>query len=186
MPKTFIRAQDLLDDSYELAHKVFLSDFKPNWLVALWRGGTPIGIAVHEYFKYLGLKTDHISIRTSSYEGKEQKEIRIYGLSYIIENATADDRLLLVDDIFDSGRSIQAVITKLSETMKRNLPLIKVATVYYKPANNKTNITPDFYIHTTTDWVVFPHEIEDMTIKEVATHKSERLADMLFEDMEKW
>ncbi len=130
MDKIFINAQDLLKDSFKLAAQIYDSGFRPHFIIGVWRGGTPVGIAVQEYLEYMDVKTDHIAIRTSSYYGinKQSKEIRVHGLHYIIENINADDELLVVDDVFDSGRSIKALIEELSEKMRRNMPeIIKIA-----------------------------------------------------------
>ena len=72
--KTFISAESLLADSYRLAAKVIMSDFRPNFIVGVWRGGTPVGIAVQELFDYYGLHCDHIAIRTSSYYGIDKAD----------------------------------------------------------------------------------------------------------------
>ena len=46
--KLYLDAQQLLEDSFELAHKVLQSGFVPTYVVAVWRGGAPMGIAVQE------------------------------------------------------------------------------------------------------------------------------------------
>ena len=46
--KIYISADDLLRDSFQLALQVIESGFRPNFIVAVWRGGTPVGIAVQE------------------------------------------------------------------------------------------------------------------------------------------
>jgi len=86
MQKTYISAQELLESSFKLAHAVYSDGFRPQFIVGIWRGGTPIGIAVQEYFEYKGVNTDHISVRTSSYYGinKQSKKIRVHGLHYLI------------------------------------------------------------------------------------------------------
>ena len=38
----------------------------------------------------------------------------------------------------------------------RKIPDIKVATPYFKPTKNKTGRKPDFYLHETDEWLVFP------------------------------
>jgi hypothetical protein len=48
---------------------------------------------------------------------------------------------------------------------------VKVATAYYKPSRNQTALTPDFFVHETEDWLVFPHEICGLTEEEIRTHK---------------
>lgn len=172
--KTYISAQDLLDDSFRLALQIMEDGFHPNYIVGIWRGGTPVGIAVQELLDFHGFPSDHIAIRTSSYDGIEDQrdEVRVHGLHYIIENVNADDSLLIVDDVFDSGRSIQAVIDRLGELSRRNTPeTIRIATVYYKPSKRKVACTPDYYIHETDEWLVFPHELKGLTREEVAKSK---------------
>lgn len=180
MDKIFISAQDLLKDSFKLAVNIYDSGFRPHFIIGVWRGGTPVGIAVQEFLEYKGIKTDHIAIRTSSYYGIDQqsKDIRVHGLHYIIENVNADESLLIVDDVFDSGRSIKAILAQLSEKTRRNMPeTIKIACPWYKPTRNITDIVPDFYIHETDKWLVFPHELEGLSVEEIIEGKPE-LADI--------
>lgn len=172
--KKFINAQDLLDDSFRLALRIIEDGFRPNYIIGVWRGGTPVGIAVQELLDHHGIPTDHIAIRTSSYEGIERQraEIRVHGLAYVIDNVNAEDSLLIVDDVFDTGRSIQAVVTKLKKDSRRNTPgIIRIATVYYKPSKRAVDFEPDYYIHETEKWLVFPHELQGLTEEEIATHK---------------
>jgi hypothetical protein len=76
--KRFITAQELLEDSFRLGRRVLESGFRPDFIVGVWRGGTPVGIAVQELLEHNGVSSDHIAIRTSSYEGIEKrgKQIR--------------------------------------------------------------------------------------------------------------
>ncbi|PHS79001.1 MAG: hypoxanthine phosphoribosyltransferase [Rhodospirillaceae bacterium] len=174
MEKVFITANQLLDDSFRLGHQILADGFKPDYIVGIWRGGAPIGIAVQELLASKGVDTDHISIRTSSYTGigQQNKEVRVHGLHYIIENANADDSLLIVDDTFDSGRSVGAVIDTIRDLSRANTPsVIKVATVYYKPTLRKVDFVPDYYIHETDKWLVFPHEIQGLSEAEIKEHK---------------
>ena len=55
MDKLFIKSEDLLSDAFKLAWKVFESGYKPNYIVGVWRGGAPIGIAVQELLSVLGI-----------------------------------------------------------------------------------------------------------------------------------
>ena len=171
--KTYIDANQLLLDSYELGLMVLESGFKPDYIVGVWRGGAPVGIAIQELLKYGGLDTDHIAIRTSHYTGIDQtnESVIVHGLHYLIENVNADDKVLIVDDVFDSGRSIQQVIWDLEKKCRRNSPTFKIATPYFKPGNNKTELTPDFYLRETDEWLVFPHELEGLSIEEVRNDK---------------
>ena len=172
--KLFISADSLLADSFELAAKVMASGYRPSFLVALWRGGAPIGIAVQEWLEHRGLRTDHITVRTSSYTGIDQtdKTVRVHAMDYLVSKVTNEDRLLLVDDVFDSGRSIEAVLDELWRRCPHNHPKeIKIATVYFKPSRNRSAHTPDWYVHATDRWLVFPHELVGLTDEEIAAHK---------------
>ena len=53
--KLYLDAQALLEDSFRLAAEIYHSGFRPTFIVAVWRGGAPIGIAVQEYFAYRGV-----------------------------------------------------------------------------------------------------------------------------------
>lgn len=174
--KVFIGAQQLLEDSFRLAAQVYDSGFRPQFIVGIWRGGAPIGIAVQEFFDYKKIETDHIAVRTSSYYGigQQSKTIKVHGLHYIIENANADDGLLIVDDVFDSGRSVVALIEKLQEQMRLNMPSdVRVATPYYKPKNKAVEMVPDYFVHESEEWLVFPHEISGLSIEEICGGKSD-------------
>lgn len=176
MSKTFITAQQLLEDSFRLAAKVYDDGFRPNFIIGIWRGGAPIGIAVQEYYDYKGVETDHIAVRTSSYYGigQQSKEIKVHGLHYLIENANAEDSLLIVDDVFDSGRSVDALIKQIKKLSRKNMPHdVRIACPWFKPANNKTEIVPDYFVHESDEWLVFPHELSGLTPDEIIEGKTD-------------
>ena len=180
MDKLFIKSEDLLSDAFKLAWKVFESGYNPNYIVGVWRGGAPIGIAVQELLSVLGVQSDHIAIRTSYYKGIDQteREVSVYGLNYVIKNVHSEDSLLIVDDVHDTGVSIDKIIFDLSTACKKNTPEIRVATPYYKPSKNKTSRVPDYYLHETDKWLVFPHELDGLTLDEIKDHKPE-ITDLL-------
>jgi uncharacterized protein len=172
--KIFISAQSLLRDSIELAMRIVRSGFRPTFLVAIWRGGTPIGIAVQEALEYHGIHVDHIAIRTSSYTGIDQrsKVVRVHAMNYLVSRLSFEDELLIIDDVFDSGHSLEAVLVDLRRRCRRNLAdKIRIATVYYKPGRNRSSLKPDYYVHTTDKWLVFPHELQGLTREEILEHK---------------
>jgi hypoxanthine phosphoribosyltransferase len=174
MDKLFISADSLLRDSIELARRIVSGGFRPTFLVAMWRGGAPIGIAVQEVLEYHEIHADHIAIRTSSYIGigQQDKTVRVHAVDYLVSRLAAEDQLLLVDDVFDSGRSLEAVLAELTRRCRRNLPQnIRIATVYYKPARNRSTLVPDYYVRETDRWLVFPHEIQGLTREEILAHK---------------
>ena len=183
--KHFIGASQLLEDSYNLAWSIFESGYRPNYIIGVWRGGSPIGIAVQELLDVLGIESDHIAIRTSYYSGlgETKDSVEVYGLSYMIKKLESEDSLLIVDDVFDTGKSIDQIITDLKAACKKNTPEIRIATPYFKPSQNKTDRKPDYYLHETDKWLVFPHELEGLTYDEIVQNKPELkgLADKIHE-----
>ena len=172
--KTWITAAQLLEDSYRLANAIDASGFVPTHIVGIWRGGAPVGIAVQELLEYRGIATDHIAIRTRSYTGIDQAAdtVRVYSLGYLVDTLAPDDRVVVVDDVFDTGRSIAAVSHELHARCGHNTPReIRIATVYWKPHRNQTALRPDWYIHQTDEWLVFPHEVCGLTEAEIRAHK---------------
>ncbi len=174
--KHYIAADALLADSFRMAAMVRDSGFAPTHLVGIWRGGAPVGIAVQEFLAYHGQSCDHIAIRTASYTGigQQDRQVRVFALGYLIDTLNPDDRLLVVDDVFDSGRSIAAFLEELGQRCRHNMPRdVRIATVYYKPLRNRTTLKPDYFVHETDDWLVFPHEINGLSIDEIRANKPE-------------
>lgn len=180
--KTFISANELLLDSFQLAANIHNAGFRPDYLVGLWRGGSAVGIAVQEGLEYFGIKTDHIGIRTSyrgqqSYSSMVDKadSIRAHGLRYLHERVCAEQSLLIVDDVYSTGSSVNAVIQQLSKKSRRNLPRdIRIASVWYRPTE-RTIRPPDYYVRKTEDWLILPYELSGLSLAELREHKAEVL-----------
>ena len=177
--KHYIEEESLLNDSFRLAVKIYESGFRPDFIVGVWRGGSTVGIYVQECLQHLGVKTDHIAIRTS-YRGMDDylqrvdspEGIRVHGLQYLFENLNHDDSLLIVDDVFSSGHNIEAVINRLEAKTKRNMPReLRIAVPWYKPGHNRTGRVPDFFLHETDDWLVLPYELTGLSEEEIRQHK---------------
>ncbi len=175
--KIYLSSEDLHNDAYKLAANILQSGFRPKVIIALWRGGTPIGIAVQEFLDHYGkTQSDHIAIRTSSYSGIENqsRQVKIHGLSYLTKNINRDDPLLIVDDVYDTGRTIEALIKELKLKCRKNTPEdIRIAVPWYKPDRNETDREPDYFIHTTNEWIKFPFSLEGLTIDEIKQHRAE-------------
>lgn len=174
MQKQYISATSLLRDSFELALQILESNFEPDLIVGVWRGGTPVGITIQEALEFAGVHSDHIAIRTASYTSiGERTRVTVYGLDYLKRHFSPNESLLLVDDVFDTGLSLQEVIHEMQVMYGENMPQVKIATPYYKPANNRTKLKPDFYLHETDKWLVFPHELVGLSDEEILENKND-------------
>ena len=173
--KYYMTAQSQLEDAFRLGVKVINSGFQPTVIIAIWRGGAPIGIAVQELLAYCRIQTDHIAIRTSSYTNAiddRATSVRVHGMNYLVKNINHDDRLLIVDDVFDTGHTIEAVISHLHEKARLNTPEdIRVAVPWYKPTRNETGRVPDYYLYETEQWLKFPHSLEGLTEAEIRDNR---------------
>lgn len=178
--RRFLDENQLIEDAFRLGVQVFESGFRPNFIVGLWRGGSAVGIYVQECLQTLGVKTDHIALRTS-YRGMDhydtmiaspEAEIRVHGTHYLLDNINQDDRLLIVDDAFGTGHSMAAVLAKLSGQLKRNMPQdTRIATLYQRRGAGQTTLKPDFCLHATEDWLVFPYEMNGLSRADIDEHK---------------
>ena len=171
MDKTVLSAQDLLEDSFSLGLRVLESGFRPTMIIAIWRGGTPVGMAMQEILSFAGRESDHIAIRTSSYVGVDERgAVAVHGLNYIIKKICHDDRVLIVDDVFDTGNTIKAVIDELARRARDNMPEdVRIAVPWFKPSRNEPDLTPDYFLHETAEWLVFPHELDALTPDELSS-----------------
>ena len=186
MIKRFLDAEEVMLDSYRLGAKIFESGFRPDFIVGLWRGGSPVGIAVQDCLEYLGVKTDHISIRTSyrglsSYESmvEQHENIRVHGTQYLLNNLESHHKLLIVDDVYSTGLNLAAVINRLEKKTRRNMPQdVRIACLWFKPEKLRVERQPDYYLHTTSDWLVLPYELDGLSQEEIHQHKP-YVADLL-------
>ena len=179
MQKRFIGEQELLEDSYRLAVQIYQSGFRPDFIVGLWRGGSTVGRYVQECLQYLGVETDHIAIRTS-YRGRDDyfrqleqgNAIRVHGLQYLFENLNADDSLLIVDDVYSTGRNARAVVERLQRKGRRNMAKnVRIAALYYRVSAANPDAAPDFFLQQTSDWLVLPYELTGINRNELEAHK---------------
>lgn len=162
-PRPLLDADEYLADCFRLARRIWEDGYRPDFLVALWRGGAPPGIAIQEYFRYRGCDLYHTAIRTQSLEGVRQGDgFDIKGLEHVIDVICAEHRLLLVDDLFDSGRTIYEVSEYIRRRARRNTPEIRVAAVYFRPLRQRFLVGPHYYLHETDVRPVFPHRLTEI------------------------
>ncbi len=165
---------EYLADCFRLAKKIWDDGYRPDFLVALWRGGTPPGIAIHELFRCQGHDFYHTAIRTQSLEGVGQGNgYDIRGLKHVIDDVESVHQMLIVDDLFDSGRTMYEVIEYLRRRARRNTPQIRVAAVYYRPEHRAFVVGPHYYLHSVSERPVFPHQLTALAPERLAETDAE-------------
>ncbi len=160
-----VGAEELFLDSIALGERIYKSGFRPKHAISIWRGGTPVGHEVDAGFRMRGLFINHTTIATASYSGiDERKEVTIKGLEHVIEAICREDKLLIIDDVYESGNTIQRIVEVLREEARANCPTeILVATVHYKPGlsqhDHRLVYLKEVAPHA---WVDYPHELADL------------------------
>ncbi|MCK5528968.1 MAG: hypoxanthine phosphoribosyltransferase [Kiritimatiellae bacterium] len=173
--KIFLTPDQLFNDSFILGKQIYDSGFQPDIIIVLWRGGTPVGMAVHEFLLYKDVKSYHTVIKTESYTGiGTHSKVRIEHADALLSVVKNDSKVLVVDDIFDSGHTMH----KVNKLLQTKTPNIKLATLYYKPHANQTDLVPDFFVTETNQWIVFPHELMHLTPEEIE-QKDPRISALL-------
>jgi len=175
MEKEYVKADDLFRASFSLGKAIFDSGYRPEVLLAVWRGGTPVGIVIHEFLRYRGVETYHAVIKAESYQGIGiRSDLRFEHVDSVLSAIGRDSRILVVDDIFDTGNTVRMLREHLADKTRH----VKVATLYYKKREEAGGAVPDFYWRETLNWIVFPHELVGLTLDEIKA-KDRVIADML-------
>ena len=63
-------------------------------------------------------------------------------------------RVLIVDEVWDSGTTIAAVVERVR--LAGGQPT--TAVLHYKPTHSRVTIAPDFHVVDTDAWVVYPYK----------------------------
>lgn len=161
----YIDANTLLIDSLKLGKKIYNKGYIPTHAISLWRGGTPVGLGVGEYFRLKGHRINHTTVATSSYDGiNSQQEVIIKGLEHVIKAIAKEDKLLIIDDVYDSGNTIEAIIEAMRESARANMPeQIMVACIHNKLKDRiyDHNIISVYDIDQDI-WLCYPHELSEL------------------------
>ena len=141
-------------------------------MLALWRGGTPVGVAVHEFLEYAGWSVRHMAVKTASYTGiGTRQEARLEFADEVFGAIRDADKVLVVDDVLDSGGTLRAVLDRLNAG--RRAGEARSAVLYWKPSAGRHGVTPDYHVGVLEKWIVFPHELQGLTRDEVALKSTE-------------
>lgn len=161
-----VDADDFLLDTFRLGRLVYESGFRPRHAISIWRGGTPVGLGIDAFFRSRGLMLEHTTIATDSYRGiGEQAEVTVKNLEHLIQVICREDGLLIIDDVYESGRTIATIVDLLRRRARANAPEdIRVATVHYKPDRASYDELPLFSLRSVEpdSWIDYPHELADL------------------------
>ncbi len=180
MSKEFLTYETVRNNALKMAHQIRLDGFIPDVIYVSLRGGAYIGNVISEYFKIISQSSRPVlyaAVVARSYQGiKNQTEVRIDGWTYSPEFLRQGDKILLVDDIFDSGRTLNYLAKVIID---RGIPRedLKIAVHDFKYFHNKPErlpLQPDYYcrrhdIRSAEDdiWIHYlSHELVGLTPEE--------------------
>ncbi|MDR2663723.1 MAG: phosphoribosyltransferase [Treponema sp.] len=181
MKKEFLPYDVVRDNALKLAGAIYHAGFVPDVIYVSLRGGAYLGNVISEYFKVVrtgGRPVYYAAVVARSYTGvREAERIKVEGWTYAPEHLRIGDKVLLVDDIFDSGRTINHLAGIILE---KGIPRedLKVAVHDYKYFYDKPDqlpIQPDFWcrkheasIHDEDTWIHYmSHELMGLTPEEL-------------------
>ncbi|MBU0532399.1 phosphoribosyltransferase [Candidatus Micrarchaeota archaeon] len=127
-------------------------EFKPDIIIGISRGGLVPARILSDILAVKKIGIVGVAFYKSAGETSEHPEI-IQELSMDVKGK----RILLVDDVADTGKSLVAAKKYLEE---KEAGEIRTATIHFKP---QSTFKPDYYVGTTTAWIVYPwerHEVE--------------------------
>lgn len=176
MEKEFIPYDKVRDNALKLAAEIYRSGFIPDVIYVSLRGGAYMGNVISEFFKRIK-KGDrpvfYAAVVAHSYTDiRKNSQVRIDGWTYSPDHLRTGDKVLFVDDIFDTGKTVNHLVDVL---LQRGLPRqdVKVAVHDYKVflGRDELPIQPDFFCrklvieHPTQDkWIHYmSHELVGLT-----------------------
>lgn len=184
MVKEFLRFDTICDNAIKLAHRIYTEGFVPDVIYVSLRGGAYLGNIISEYFKMVrkgARPVYYAAVVARSYTDiAKADKVVVDGWTYSPDYLRVGDKVLLIDDIFDTGRTInhlaQIIIDK---GVPRND--LKIAVHDYKYFHDKEKqlpFQPDYWcrkheasVNDESTWIHYmSHELEGLTKEEVETH----------------
>lgn len=193
MNKEFIKTETIQKNAFLLAEKIYNDKFIPSILYVSLRGGALLGNVISEYFK-LSTSVSHpplyAAVVAQSYTGpQEQEKVLIEGWTYDPQKIRRNDKIILIDDIFDSGRTVNALCDIFIDNgaLRENIRIVvhdykirdyelapqKYAPDYYARKLHIKKVEQDNWIH------YLSHEVDGLTENEINTHYSATLQPVL-------
>ncbi|MHA2299307.1 MAG: phosphoribosyltransferase, partial [Candidatus Hodarchaeales archaeon] len=131
--------------------------FEPEIILGISRGGwIPARLLSDMFEASFPLKQENINsvlatMQIQFYTGISETHSR----PVISQDVVVDihqKKILLVDDLADSGESLKCALDYLTLKNPRE---VRIATLLYKPWSK---VKPHYYVEEATEWVIFPHE----------------------------
>ena len=157
--------RSLHTSTYKLAEKIIKSGEQFDLIVGIARGGLTISHMLSDFLNGLPIAT----FTVASYH--DLKQLDTAEISFKIGNRLHDKRVLLVDNVSDTGKTFIRGITYLKEL---DCPMIKTASPYIKAW---TKFVPDYYVISTKKWIIYPFDIKENIDILVRKYKEKKITE---------
>jgi len=138
---------DVYDMMIELARQIKGIGYLPQVIVGVSRGGWPPARIMSDLLENANLANMKVEFYTNIGVTAQRPKI-----TQPVTSEVVGKRVLVVDDVADSGHSLRVTVKHLARKGARE---IRVCTLYVKP---KSIFKPNHYARTTSKWVIFPWE----------------------------
>jgi hypoxanthine phosphoribosyltransferase len=184
MRKEFLSYDVVRNNGIKMAHKIYKEGFYPDVIYVSLRGGVYLGNIISEYFKILQRRARPVyyaAVVARSYTGvKESEEVKVEGWTYSTDALRTGDRILLVDDIFDTGRTINHLANLIMEKgiLRKDLKITVHDYKYFYDREEQLPIQPDYWcrkhdlsVKEEDMWIHYSsHELIGLTPEELETY----------------
>lgn len=149
--KTFIPYDTVRNNAIVLGNQIYRDGFVPDVIYVSLRGGAYMGNVLSEFFKFIrrgSRPVFYAAVVARSYSDiQNQEKVSVDGWTYSPDYLRSGDRVLVVDDIFDTGRTINHLVQVILE---KGIPRsdVRIAVHDYKVrgyAEERLPIQPDYY-----------------------------------------
>ena len=201
MTKEFLPYDVVRNDALKLAHKILKDDFIPDVIYCSLRGGAYMANVISEYFKIArkGCRPVLYSavVARSYTDIRAHDRVMIDGWTYSPEHLRPGDKILLVDDIFDTGKTINYLVEVLLEkgVPRKDIKVVVHDYKYFTDKKEQLPIQPDYYcrkfeINSPEEdrWIHYmSHELIGLSKEELEEHYFKQDPELreVFEDLYK-
>jgi len=184
MKKEFLPYNTVRNNALKLASRIYNDGFIPDVIYVSLRGGVYLGNLISEYFKIVLRRTRPVyyaAVVARSYTGVlESGEVKVEGWTYPPEHLRTGDKVLLIDDIFDSGKTINhlAKILMDKDISRDDLKIAVHDYKYFYDRPEQLPVQPDYWcrkhelsIKEEDIWIHYSsHELIGLTPQELEEH----------------